>query len=371
MINTIPTSGQARLPRALLMAGDTPIKWTAFSIDHNGIYEAGTISVTVAAEQFDWAWWMGQTEIVIDVYVGFVANPDDVSSADLPLLMTARIDDIALEPATSTITLTGRDLTSLFIDNKVKGDYRNLTASQIVALLAAKFPILSAEITPTTTFAGNYYAQDTSVVQHQNTMWTLMTYLAQQEGMQCFVLGRDLYFGKFGSTLSDAPYNIVYQAPNDEQDYPVINAERLKFSHDLTISGDVTVHVSSFHGAKNAAYHAKTHSTRMSKLLANSANVVQTAQEYHFSFPGLTLAQCQDKANLLLAQISRHEYKLDATVPGDTVTFPWTPLNVSGTGTPFDTTYQIAHISRTFDRRGFLQTISARTSPGPQEVKLS
>jgi hypothetical protein len=371
VINQIPTEGQARLPRALLMAGDTPIKWSAFSIDHNGIYEAGTISVTVVAEQFEWAWWMGQTEIVIDVYIGFVANPDDVSSASLPLLMTARMDDITLDPATSTITLTGRDLTSLFIDNKVNSDYRNLTASQIVAMLAAKFPILTTRITPTTTIAGNYYTQDTSVVHHQNTMWTLMSYLAQQEGMQCFVLGRELYFGKFGSTLSDAPYSIVYQAPNDEQDYPVINAERLKFSHDLTISGDVTVNVSSFHGAKNAAYHAKAHSTRTSKLLANSANVVQTAQEYHFTFPGLTLAQCQDRADLLLAQISQHEYKLDTTVPGDTVTFPWTPIAVSGTGTPFDTTYQIAHISRTFDRRGFLQTISARTAPPPQEVKLS
>jgi len=98
---------------------------------------------------------------------------------------------------------------------------------------------------------------------------------------------------------------------------------------------------------------------------------VQTAQRYDFVFPGLTQEQCQAKADQLLKQISLHEYKMEATVPGDLVTFPWTPIKATGTDTDFDTTYNIARINRSFSARGFIMSISARTAPTAQEVTLS
>ena len=144
MINDIPTASEARRPRAVLMVGDKQIKWTAFEMQHNGIYEAATLRVTMPVEFKDWAFWSQQTEIIVDVYVGFLSGPDEnLTTDDLPLLMTARIDEFRLDPVTSTVTLAGRDLTSLFIDHKVSANYQNLTSSQIMSVLVEKFPILN------------------------------------------------------------------------------------------------------------------------------------------------------------------------------------------------------------------------------------
>ena len=372
MINDIPAAGEARRPRAVLMIGDKQIKWTAFEMQHNGIYEAATLRVTMPVEFKDWAFWSQQTELIVDVYVGFLSGPDEnLATADLPLLMTARIDEFRLDPVTSTVTLTGRDLTSLFVDHKVSANYQNLTSSEIMGLLAGKFPILNQNITKTTTVVGTYYAGDFNVMAAHTSMWKLMTFLAQQEGFQCLILGRDIYFGKFGSELSSEPYSIVYQKPTGESASPAINVERIVFGHDLTISNEVTVTVSSFHGMKNAAYHATAHNNRKSVTVQRSAKLVGLPQHYSFTFPGLTEDDCQKKADLLLQQISQHEYRVEATMPGDTVTFPWTPLQVTGTGTPFDTTYKIARITRTFDTRGYLQTIDARTVPPGTTIELT
>ena len=372
MINDIPTAGEARRPRAILMVGDKKIKWTRWELQHNGIYEAATLSVTMPVEFKDWPFWTQQTEIIVDVYVGFLAATDqNESTADLPLIMTARIDEFRLDPVTSTVTLTGRDLTSLFIDHKVSANYQNLTSSEIMGLLAGKFPILNQNITKTTTVVGTYYTGDFNVMAAHTSMWKLMTFLAQQEGFQCFIVGRDIYFGKFGSELSDGPYGIVYKKPTTESASPVINVERMVFGHDLTISNEVTVTVSSHHSQRNATYHATAHNNRKSVTVQKSAKLVGLPTHYSFTFPGLTEADCKKKAYQLLASISQHEYRVEATMPGDTVTFPWTPLQVTGTGTPFDTTYQIARITRTFDTRGYLQTIDARTTPPGTTIELT
>lgn len=371
-VNTVPTASAARTPRAILLVGGTEIQWTSFEIQHNGIFEAGSLNVTMPVPFTDWPFWVQQTEIIVDVYVGFPSDPQNYSTSDLTLLMTARCDEIHLDPARSVVTLAGRDLTSLFIDNKADGTYQNMTSSQVVAKLAANFPqFTQLNITNTTGSIGNFLGQDHAQIQASTTMWKLMTYLAQHEGLQCFVLGRQLYFGNFGATVSDQPYTIKYQPPNDTNASPVINAVRMELMHDLTISGDVTVRVRSFHGQKNAAYSATSKATRQTKSIEKSLKTVQTAQHYDYVFPGLTQAQCQQKADQLLKQISLHEYKLETTLPGDVVTFPWTPIAVSGTGTDFDTTYNIARISRSFDVRGFTMNISARTAPSAQEVTLS
>ncbi len=370
-VNSIPQAGQARTPRAILMVGGTAIPWLSFEMQHNGIYEAGSLSLKMAVPFAQWPFWTQQSEIVVDVYIGFPGDPMHYTTADLTLMMTARMDEFKLDPASSLVSLSGRDLTSLFIDNKIDGTYQNMTASAVVAQLASKFSVLQQNITATSGWIGNYLKQDNVQIQNSTSMWKLMTYLAQHEGLQCFVLGRTLYFGDFGTAVSDAPYRIVYQPPGPDNAVPAINALRLDFSHDMSIAGDVTVRVRSYHGAQNAAYSYTAKSARTQKNIEKSMKTVQTAQEYDYVFPGLTQQQVQQQAETLLQQIGQHEYKLEATVPGDLATFPWTPVTVEGTGTDFDATYRIARISRTFDRNGYSMSISARTAPNTVEVKLS
>ncbi|HQT27461.1 MAG TPA: hypothetical protein PLK99_12840, partial [Burkholderiales bacterium] len=357
--------------------GSTEIDWTGWEIEHNGIYEAGTIRIDIPSRHdanngsLSWAWFTQQTEILVDVFAGFPRDPLNYSTADLTLLMTARADKLVLDPYTSAITLHGRDLSGLLIDNKTDDKYPNMTASQIATLLAEKYG-LTPKVTPTTEKVGNFYTLDHVRMTAQDTPWTLLSYLAQHEGFQCFVLGRTLYFGKFQSVLSPEPYLIQFTPPNAQAPYPESNATQLRFEHDLTLAQDVSVRVRSYHGAKNAAYSATATATKTQKRHERDVLLAQMMQNYDYTFPGLTQQQCQQKANQILAEISHHELKMEARFPGDTLIFPWTQVQVVGTDTIFDTTYNAARIVRWFDdRRGFGMRVNGKTSPLTQTVSLS
>ncbi|WGS53587.1 hypothetical protein LFL96_21250 [Paraburkholderia sp. D15] len=372
MLNQIPTTGSLVSPRAILKVGSTVIDWTSWEAEHNSIYEAGTFRVEVPAVFGDWPWWTQQTEIIVDVYVGFPKDPENYSSQDLTLLQTFRIDEIRINAATQGISLVGRDLTSLLTDQKIDVKFPNQTAAQIATTIAKQVG-LTPNVQSTKDLIGHFFTLDHVSLHREKTMWTLLTYLAQHEGLQCFVLGRTLYFGAFGSALSSEPYLIQYDPPTADRPYPMSNALDIDFAHDLTLAQDVSVRVRSYHGEKNAAYTSIATASRTAKRIERDAQLAQTLQRYDFTFAGLTQAQCDAKAQQLLAQISQHEFKMSAKLPGDTLIYPWTPVVVQGTNTPFDTTYAAARIKRRCqaDPPRFDMTVHGKTVTAQQSVELS
>jgi phage protein D len=372
MINTIPTQGALGAPRAILKVGSTVIKWSSWDAGHNGIYEAGTIRIEVPCKFSDWAWWTQQTEILVDVYAGFPQDPQNYSASDLTLLQTYKIDSIRINAETLGITLVGRDLTALLVDKKIDIKFQNQTASQVATYLAQQVG-LTPNVQTTTDLVGAFFTMDHVSLQRQQSMWTILMYLAQHEGVQCFVLGRTLYFGAFGSALSNQPYVIQYNPPTDALPYPTSNATSLEFEHDLTLANDVSVTVHSYHGMKNAVYTSVATSSKTAKRIERDADLAQSVQQYSFTFADLTQAQCDAKAQMLLTQISQHELKMEAKVPGDTVIYPWTPVVVQGTGTPFDTTYEAARIRRRFvvDPPKFETSVHGKTVTDAQTVTLT
>lgn len=372
MINQLPTAGALVSPRAILQVGSTVIDWLSWDAGHTGIYEAGTIRIELPGDYTKWPWWTQQTEILVDVYVGFPKDPQNYSAKDLTLLQTYRIDSIRLNAATLGITLIGRDLTALLVDKKVDVKFPNQTASQIATYLAGQVG-LTPNVQATKDLVGHFFTLDHVSVHRQQSMWAILTYLAQHEGLQCFVLGRTLYFGSFGSALSNQPYLIQYTPPSSAVPYPQSNATDLQFEHDLTLANDVSVRVMSYHGMKNAVYTSVATSSKTEKRVERDATLAQSVQEYSFTFPGLTQAQCDAKAQQLLEQISKHEMKMEATLPGDTIIYPWTPVVVQGTGTPFDTTYEAARIQRrcVASPPKFEVSVHGKTVTDAQTVTLS
>lgn len=372
MINQIPTKGSLAAPRSILKIGSKVIDWTSWECEHNGIYEAGTIRIEAPALFADWPWWTQQTEIIVDVYVGFPKDPQNYSASDLTLLQTFRIDEPRINAATQTISLVGRDLTSLLTDQKIDVKFPNQTASQIATFIAGQVG-LTANVQATTQLIGQFFTLDHVSLHREKTMWTLLTYLAQHEGLQCFVLGRTLYFGAFGSALSSEPYLIQYDPPTVERPYPVSNAQQLEFAHDLTLANDVSVRVRSYHGNKNAVYSSIATASKTAKRIERNADLAQSVQRYDYTFVGLTQAQCDAKAQQILSQISKHELKMSARLPGDTLIYPWTPVVLRGTNTPFDTTYEAARIKRRCqaDPPRFDMTVHGKTVPAQQTVTLT
>ncbi len=372
MLNTLPTVGTLAAPKSILMVGSKVIDWCDWFAGHNGIYEAGTLRVEIPAKFADWAWWTQQTEVLIDVYVGFPKDPQNCSASDLTLLQTYRVDSIRLNAMTQGITLSGRDLTGLLTDRKVDLKFQNQTASQVATYLAGLVG-LTANVQPTKDLVGHFFTLDHVSLHRQQSIWTILTYLAQHEGLQCFVLGRTLYFGAFNSAISSEPYLIQYEAPTTDRTYPRSNAVELEFEHDLTLANDVSVRVRSYHGMKNAVYTSIATASKTAKRIERDATLAQSIQQYDYTFSGLTQAQCDAKAQQLLDQISKHEFKMEALLPGDAIIYPWTPIEVRGTGTPYDTTYQAARVMRrcSVEPARFETTVHGKTATQAQTVVLA
>ena len=366
-INIIPAHGQVRPTRAILKVGSQLLDFVEWEAEHSGIMEAGTFRAEISAPASSWAWWAQQTEILVDVYAGTPSDPLAYSTDDLTLLMTARCDSVELSPESRSIRLGGRDLTSLLIDNKTTDKWPNLTSSEIAAKIATLWGFQS-NIQATTAIVGRFYAADHVKLAKADTYWNVLTYLAQREGVQCFVLGRTLYFGNFGAQASSEPYLIEFDASGS---VPRSNALGLRFSRDLTLAQDLSVTVRSYHGQRGAAFSATATASKTAKRIERDAELAQALQHYDYTIPGLTQPECALKAQQILGELTRHELKMEARLPFDAILYPWVPIQVTGTGTPWDATYAPQSIHRRASKDRVRMTVHARTGIPQQTVTLA
>ena len=367
MINNIAKTGTVDATRSILRVGSTLLDFTDWESEHSGIMEAGSFRATIPAPVQDWTWWAQQTEIVVDVFAGTPKDPANYTTDDLVMIMTARCDSIELDPETSRVTIGGRDMTSLLIDNKTTQKWPNLTSSQIAQQIAALWGF-DSNITATTGIVGKFYAADHVKLAKSETYWNILTYLAQRESFQCFVMGKTLYFGNFGAKYSSDPYVIQFDASGS---IPLANASRLRFSRDLTLAQDLSVTVRSYHGNLAAAFKATATTTKQGRKIEQTAGLVQSTQHYEFTIPGLTQPECALKAQGILAELSKHELKMSAKLPFDSLLYPWIPVQVSGTNTPWDATYMPQKITRRVSKDHVSMQVDARTGIPQQTVSLT
>lgn len=356
MINNIPTIGTADASRSILVLGGTELDFIDWEIEQNGVMDAGTFRATISAPMGWWPFWSQQTESLIDVYAGTPKDPLNYTVDDLTQIMTARCDSIELDPETNRVTVSGRDMTSLLIEQKISEKWVNSTSSQIVKHIADLWGFDSI-ITKTTGLVGKYSAPDYVLLAKSDTYWNILTYLAQQEKMQCFVLGRTLHFGNFGAKSSNDPYLIQFDGSNN---IPIANASRLRFSRDMTLAQDISVTVKSYHGGMGAAFSGTATAIKSEKNVERLASIAMSQHNYDFNIPGLTKPECEEKAKTILEELSKHELKMSATLPFDVILFPWVPIEVTGTNTPWDTIYSPQSISRRFSKDRVSMTVTAR-----------
>ena len=77
------------------------------------------------------------------------------------------------------------------------------------------------------------------------------------------------------------------------------------------------------------------------------------------------------EAQRILADLSRHGRTASFSMPGDITLSPRDRVSLSGTGTSFDQTYEIAEIDRRIDlRAGFVQAVRLRNLPDGQGVRI-
>lgn len=368
MRNTLPVQSDTTYPRSIVKVYDNDgngvilENWLGWEVENNTFYAADTFRLDLSVADLpaarDFSWWSSAKRVDVEIYAGYPADPDHYSIADLDLLIYGRADDIVTSLSRQKVEVSGRDLTSEFLDNKTTEAWQNLTASAIAEKLAARRG-LTPVVTKTKAKAGTYYQIDHVHINNQRTEWDLLCYLAHQEQYIVYVQGKSLFFRPQPDASQD-PYVIEYQPPTEENAIPSANCMDLSFARNLTLAKDVIVHVRSWNSKSKRAF------TKTAKAKRKDSD--GEAQVYSYTIPGKTPEEALQLAQAKLREITAHEVNLDATMPADNVLNGTDIIQVRGTNSAFDQTYYPDRITRSMRfEQGYIMTIHAKNH-SPESV---
>lgn len=373
-INTLPATSSGRQPRGLVQLGpvgslSTVPGWTSLSVTNNSYYEADTFRLTYSASALpsanDANWFSDQTEIFAQIYAGFPRDPNNPQASELDNLIYGRIDTIDYDPKCRMITLSGRDLTAVFIDNRITATYKSQTSSQIATQLAQKHGLDTSNIVKTTTSVGTFFNNDQEQIESNRSEWDLLSFLAREEGFVVFVQGQSLFFEPDPlPTQANNPYVIEWILPSSANGSPRANVTDLSFSRTLTVAKGISVTARSPNRSTGHAV-VQSYPTSPKSIGAGKASPFGPTQAYFFTLPsGKTPAQVAAFAQKTYDTIISHEMNMKATLPADKLLTIQTPIQVEGTGTQFDQVYFPKQITRDLDGSGYRMTVEAQnTSP--------
>jgi phage protein D len=368
-----PTLGaRVRQPRALVLVnGAIAAGVVSWEVDNNTHFQPDYFRVVLAlsaqSSPTDWAFWASQTDLTVEILCGFPRDPEHYSRNDLQQVILGRVDDIEIDPVRDEILLVGRDYTALFIDSKNAEQFRNQSASDIVTLLARRHGMQTQSF-PTATLAGKYYEIDHAKIVLEMSEWDVLTYLARKENAEVFVRGNTLVFRPRPSGPG-VPYVIRWQPPAQER-HPVSNAVRVSFQRNLTLAKDVVVFVRTWNQKDKEGRTVKAAATHNKSKVLRGGTALGESQIYRFTVANLTVEQAKQFAQAKLAEITQHEIRLTATLPGDNDLTMDNSIQVIGTGTAYDQTYYPNSISREFSiDEGYVMHVNAKNhSPETQTI---
>jgi hypothetical protein len=211
-LNSLPAAATLRQPRGIVQLGPygalTAVPgWISWSVDNNLYQEADTFRIVYGVKALPASnnanWFLDQTEIFAQIFAGFPRDPANPQTAELMPVIYGRVDDIRYDLVQGSITLTGRDLTAVFIDNRISDSYLNQRAFQIATQLAESHGLDTDNISPTTAIIGPSASGSQTGLSSNRSEWDLLCYLARTSGYVVFVSGQSLYFGPDPATSAD------------------------------------------------------------------------------------------------------------------------------------------------------------------------
>ncbi|MET3445999.1 contractile injection system protein, VgrG/Pvc8 family [Ralstonia sp. 1138] len=353
-LNKLPVIAGVRQPRSIVKVGGERIPaCVSWSVLSNSYEQADTFQITLATAALppdrDANWFSGQRELLVEIFAGFPSNPMQYNEANLESLIYGRVDGVELDPVSAQLTLSGRDLTALFIDEKVTLQFQNLTASEVAARLASAHGLQVAG-PPTKQRIGKAYAHDNVSLTHQQTEWDLLAALARAEGFICYVAGKTLHFEPRPPAAAE-PYELRWG--RDEKGNAQANTATLQLSRDLTVAKGVTVEARSWNAKQGKRFSAR---------YTNAPGGDQGQKPTHtVERNGLDQAGVKRLAKQKYDEVAQHEMKLRARLPADQILTPTDTLRLTGTGTGFDQDYLIDSITRSMSlSEGYVMDISAK-----------
>jgi phage protein D len=281
------------------------------------------------------AYWSSSSGDQLEIFAGF---KDQTGQGTPKSLILGVVDDVAYDPVTQTIELSGRDLSSRFIDARTAEDFQQQTASDVAKTLAARRG-LQANAAATTAKIGTYYELYNLRLTKEQCEWDLLKFLAEQEGFDLWVSGQTLNFQPPVPLNSDT-YNLIWS--DQGQGNRVANFESLQCRRSQTLAQDVLVKVISWNQAQGANVTAQAHRTPANK----NERAGGKGQIYTFYPPNLNKVQAQKFADTKAEDITKHERVITGRMPGDNLMSNRSLIKLVGTGTDFDQAYFVDSVTR-------------------------
>lgn len=373
------TSSYARHPRGIVnviingTAGSisTSMPFISWDVDSNSNYRADTfrteLPLSAMPKGFDANWWSWQQEIYVEIFGGIPTDPENFTDIDLTSHIYGKVDDIEHDLVRNLIVLTGRDMTASLLDTLTNEKWQNMTAVMILAAIASahNMTINITEATASNTKKlGSYFNNEFAVISRLRNDWDLLCWIAQQEQMTVYVRGTVIYYQPLPDPKkTDLIYSLEYRLPNNDCAVPESDAIDIRFSRNLTLARDVIVKVKSWTLDNiTKPFIAQSHKK-------HAAGSPGKPQVYEYSFPNLSPDAARAKADALAKEITAHEIRMTAVLPGDEVLDVNTIVRVSGTGTKYDQDYYPDSIRRSLSfEGGYSMQLMAKNSSQMEAV---
>jgi len=353
-LNTLPVVPQVRQPRTIVRVnGERVPACVSWSVQNNSYAQADTFQLTLAVGGLppdrDANWFSSQRDLLVEIFAGFPQDPLQYDETNLQTLIYGRVDSVECDPVLAQLTLSGRDLTALFIDAKVTVQFQNQTASEVAEKLATEHGLEIAG-SATKNPVGKLYARDQVSMTDQRSEWDLLAAMALAEGFVCYVTGKTLYFGPRAPAPAE-PYELRWG--RDDKGNSAANVASLQLSRDLTVAKGVTVEARSWHQKQSKPFVAR---------YSNEADGGKGRKPTHtVERNGLDQAGVKRLAKQKHDEVAQHEMKLHARLPADHTLTQTDTIRLTGTGTKFDQDYLIDSITRSMSLgEGYVMEISAK-----------
>lgn len=285
-----------------------------------------------------------QKEIPVQIYLGFVENPQFYTIKDLTKIMDGFMDTArwSLSQSGEVVTLSGRNVIGRMLDTKLTEKFPNLTASGIAEKIAGKYHLSTAKITKTNKLAGTFYNSNSTVLSNDSNEWDLLLFLAKQENFIVRVKNDQLLFG---------PYGTVTGYENQE---PIsytwgYDIESLEIERSPQATKEIIVKVISYDRNSKARIEetAKNKTAPGTKKGDEAKPYLET-----YVIPGLTREQVQKKAAFILNELTRTELIGNMNCAGNPELAIDRKISIHGAGDGISRSYYINRVTHGFDLSG-------------------
>ena len=364
-----------RHPRAMVLVNGTRVAWTDIEVNSNGYYQADSFRVVLPVSnqppEVTREWWNAQNPMVVEIYTGFPSNPNAYGKDDLTLLIMGEVDDFSTKMVEGVVNLVGRDYSALLIETKIiLGDRLNRTASDVAIEYATKYGLTTTHITKTTVKIGRIYELSYTKMQHAVTEWDLICLLAGESGFQVFIKGIDLHFEAKPPT---APIYTLTWKDADSKGGKRFDGAELICQRNLTLAKDIIVYVRVKNKKTGKFFTTLAHASHSRDKVLNKGKRYIGKPQVHMErlMGSMDKEQAQAKANEILAELSRHQVRLDITgIPADNVLTPQHIIKLVGTS-DYDQQYHPDQIIRKFDMNsGYTMDILAKNHDVNSQVLI-